>query len=445
MYEKEYRQKLKTAEEAVKDIKPGAWIDYGFVQTHPVALDKALAARKEELTDIKVRGLMLLRPIEILNCDPNQEVFTYNSWFFSGGERKLSAAGSCYFTPMLYRNKPSYYQRYLDVDVAMLTVTPMDRHGYFNLSVNNSACRSIASKAKRIMLEINTKLPRALGGSNEHIHISEVDCIVEGPNLDPIVLPATVPTEVDRKIAGYVMEEISDGACLQLGIGGMPNLVGSMIADSDLKHLGCHSEMLNDAYYVMHAAGKLTNTRKCIDKGKSVYTFALGSKELYEWIDDNPSLCSYSVDYTNSPEIIGKNDNVISINSCIEVDLFGQISAESSGTKQISGTGGQLDFVTGSEMSRNGKSLITFASTYTDSAGQLKSRVVPTLPPGEIVTDPRSQAQYIVTEWGKVNLAGRSTWERAELLISIAHPDFREALISEAGGLGIWRKTNKIT
>lgn len=444
MYAKQYSQKLTTATQAVKHIQPGDWVDYGFVQTQPIALDKALAARKDELSDIKVRGLMMLRPLEIINCDPGREVFTYNSWFFSGGERKLHTQGSCFFTPMLYRNKPQYYQKFLDVDVAMLSVTPMDAHGYFNLSVNNSACRAIADKAKKVILEINSKLPRALGGCNEHIHISEVDYIVEGENPDLIILPPGNTTETDRKIAGFVMEEIIDGACIQLGIGGMPNLVGSMIADSDLKELSCHTEMLNEAYYVMHKAGKLTNSKKNIDKGKSVYAFALGSKELYEWIHDNPGLASCSVDYTNSPAVIGSNDNVVSINNCVEVDLYGQISSETAGIKQISGTGGQLDFVTGANMSRNGISLITFSSTFFDKSGQLKSRVIPTLPEGEVVTVPRSQAQFMVTEWGKVNLAGRSTWERAELLISIAHPNFREELIKEAEVLGIWRKSNKV-
>jgi len=239
IYTEQYSEKLMTAEEAVKCIKSGDWVDYGFLLTQPIALDIALAARKEELSDIKIRGLMHLRPLEVLKCDPHQEVFTYNSWFFSALERKINSNGGCFFTPMVFRNKPLYYERYLDVDVTMLTVGPMDKHGYFNLSVNNSACRAIANKAKIVILEVNNKMPRALGGCNEHIHISKVDYIVEGPNLDLIFLPPTQPTETDQKIANFVMQEIVDGACIQLGIGGMPNLVGSMIVDSDLKELGC--------------------------------------------------------------------------------------------------------------------------------------------------------------------------------------------------------------
>jgi butyryl-CoA:acetate CoA-transferase len=443
MYTKQYSEKFKTAEEAVKIIKSGDWVDYGFSQSQPIALDKALAARKSELSDVKVRGSMLSRPLEIVNCDPKRDVFTYNSWFFNGLERKANSNGSNFFTPMLFRNEPRLYERYLDVDVAMLTVTSMDKHGYFNFSISNSASRAILNKAKIVILEINNKLPRALGGCNEHIHISEVDYIVEGPNFEPIILPKMDSTDVDRKIASLVMPEIIDGACIQLGIGGMPNLVGSLIAESDLKELGCHSEMLSDAYYVMHKAGKLTNRKKNIDKGKSVYAFALGSQELYDWIDNNPSLASCSVDYCNAPEVIGRNDNVVSINNCLEVDLYGQISSETVGNKQISGTGGQLDFVTGAAMSRNGKSIITFSSTFQDKSGQIKSRIIPSLPVCEIVTVSRAQAEYLVTEWGKVNIAGRSTWERAELLINIAHPDFREELIKEAERQGIWRKINK--
>ena len=440
----EYQQKLTTTEKAVKLIKSGDWVDFGFCQTTCVALDRALAARKGELNDVKVRGGLAMRPLEIVKADPERSVFTYSSWHFSGYERKLHDEGLCNYIPMVYRNKPLFYRQHLHVDVAMLQVGPMDKHGYFNFSVTNSASRAIVETAKNVIVEVNHKMPRALGGQEECIHISEITCLVEGDNPDLVILPASESTEVDKKIAAMIVEQIEDGSTIQLGIGGLPNTVGGLIAASDLKDLGIHTEMLVDAYLAMDKAGKITNRRKNIDKGKGVWTFSAGSQELYQWIDDNPGLASYPVDYTNDPKVIGSIDKMVAINNCVGVDLFGQISSESAGTRHISGTGGQLDFVTGACASHGGKGFICFSSTFADKkSGELKSRITPSLAAGETVTAPRSQAHYLVTEWGMVNLAGRSTWERAELMISIAHPLFREQLIQEAGKMKIWRNTSK--
>jgi butyryl-CoA:acetate CoA-transferase len=443
-YTQEYRQKLRTPDQAVQAIKSGDWLDYGFCQTTCVALDKALAARKAELTDIKVRGGLALRPLAILEADPERKVFTYASWHFSGYERKLHDAGLCSYIPMLYRNKPMFYRNYLETDVAMLQVAPMDRHGYFNFSVSNSASRAIVETAKTVIVEVNEKLPIALGGREECIHISEVDVVVEGENPDLVELPVAPASEVDIKIAKIVVGQIQDGSTIQLGIGGMPNTVGSFIAESDLKDLGIHTEMLVDAYLAMYQAGKITNLRKNIDTGKGVWTFCAGSRQLYQWLDANPGLAAYPVNYTNDPCIIGRLDKVIAINNCVCVDLFGQISSESAGFRHISGTGGQLDFLTGASASHDGKGFICFSSTFADrKTGAVVSRVVPRLSPAEAVTAPRTQAHYLVSEWGMVNLAGRSTWERAELIISIAHPDFRDDLIEEAEKMNIWRYSNK--
>ncbi len=444
-YSKQYRDKLTTAEKAVEIIRSGDWVDYGFSPNIPVALDEALARRKEELRNVNIRGILTLRPLHILETDPEGEHFRYNSWHFSPYDRKLGGLGLVNYIPMIYRNMPRFYRKDLDVDAALLTVTPMDRHGYFNFSVGNSAQKAICETAKRVIVEVNDKLPRALGGREEGIHISEVDHIVEGPNPPLPELPAATPTDTDERIARLIVEDVPDGATLQLGIGGLPNAVGSLLAHSDVKDLGMHTEMLVDAYLDLYRAGKLTNRLKQTDREKGVWTFALGSRDLYDWIDDNPGLASYPVDYTNDPQIMAANDNLISINSCLEVDLYGQIAAESSGFRHISGTGGQLDFVTGAYRSNGGKSFICINSTFTDrKSGEKKSRIRPSLEPGTIVTDPRTQAHHIVTEWGKVSLAGLSTWERAEALISIAHPDFRDDLIEEATEMNIWRKTNRI-
>lgn len=439
----EYQAKLRNAEDAVKMVHSGDWVDYGFGVTMPIELDRALAARKEELVDIKIRGMLLTRVPEVVKADPKRETFHYNSWHFSGVDRQLYKQGLCDFIPMVYRNKPVFYRSYLEVNVAMVQVTPMDQHGFFNFSLTNSATKAILETADTVILEVNQNLPRVLGGFEECIHISEIDYVVEGQNPAIPTLPRVKSKEVDKEIAQFVVEEMADGSTIQLGIGALPSAVGELIAQSDLKDLGCHTEMLVDAYLDIYNAGKLTNRKKTINRGKAAWSFALGSQELYDWVKDNPFLASFPVDYVNDPRVIRQQKNMVAINNAVEVDLFGQISSESSGVNQISGTGGQLDYVDGASLAEDGKAFICLTSTYQDKNGEVHSRIVPTLHAGEIVTVPRSQSQYIVTEFGKVNLAGRSTWERAELLISIAHPDFREGLIEEAEKMKIWRRTNK--
>ncbi|WP_251551631.1 acetyl-CoA hydrolase/transferase family protein [Neobacillus muris] len=439
----EYQSKVRTAEQAARMVHSGDWVDYGFGVTMPIELDKALAARKEELADIKIRGMLLMRVPEVVKADPNRETFYYNSWHFSGIDRQLYKQGLCDFIPMVYRNKPLFYRNYLNVNVAMIQVPPMDQHGYFNFSLTNSATKAILDTADTVILEINKNLPRALGGFEECIHISEVDYIVEGQNPVIPTLPRAKSKEVDQKIAQFVVEEMANGSTIQLGIGALPSAVGELIAQSDLKDLGCHTEMLVDAYLDMYNAGKLNNSKKTVNPGKSAWSFALGSQELYDWLNDNPFLASFPVNYVNDPRVISQQKNMVAINNAVEVDLFGQISSESSGINHISGTGGQLDYVDGASAAEGGKAFICLTSTYQDQHGEMHSRIVPTLHEGEIVTVPRSQSHYIVTEYGKVNLAGRSTWERTELLISIAHPDFRESLIGEAEKMKIWRRSNK--
>lgn len=441
----EYGRKLKTPDDAVKVVRSGDWVDYGMNSNLPELLDGALARRKDELRDVKVRGGVLPKPLQIVECDPQRNSFTYNSWHFSGPERRYHDRGLCNYIPMMYRNQATFYRKYLDVDVACIAVTPMDEYGYFNLSLTNSSTKTIIDKAKTVIVEVNEHLPWACGGYAEAIHISEVDIVVEGAHEPLAVLSPVAPTREDEEIAKLICEHVMDGSVIQLGIGAMPNLVGQMIASSDLKDLGMHTEMLCDSYLDMYKAGKLTNKLKSIDRGKGVWSFGLGSRELYDWVHRNPGLASFPVEYTNSPEVMSQHDRLIAINSCVEIDLYGQVCSESAGTRHISGTGGQLDFVTGALMAKEGKSFVCMPSTYVDrNTKEVKSRVVPTLPPGGIVSDPRSQAMYLVTEWGIVNLAGRSTWERAELVISIAHPDFRDDLVRDAQAMNIWRQSNKI-
>lgn len=445
MFSTEYRKKRISPEQAAKLVRSGDWIEYGMGFCMPWTIDKALAARKNELRDVKVRGLMSMRPLAVVEADPQRESFVYMSWHLNAYERGLNERGLCNYIPMSYRSQPEIYRKCLDVDVAFITVAPMDSHGCFNFSLTNAATRSIIDAAKLVVLEVNERLPRCLGGFEECVHIADVDYIVHGEPLDPVELPEAPITDVDRVIAEHIVSHIRDGAVIQLGIGALPNAVGTIVADSDLKDLGMHTEMLTDAFLKIARTGKLTNRRKNIDRYKGVWSFAFGSRDLYEWARENPQLAICPINYTNAAEVAGKNDNMISINSCLEADLFGQVSSESTRDRQISGTGGQLDFVQGCYISNGGKSFLCMHSTFTDKqSGEIKSRILPEIPGGAIVTAPRSQIHTLVTEWGAVNLAGRSTWERAEMVISLAHPDFRDELIEAARKRGIWRQSNKI-
>ncbi len=443
-YQAMYQQKLTTAAQAVQAVKSGDWVDYGWCTNHPVALDKALAGRKDELTDVKVRGGVTMWMPEIAKADDAGEHFTWNSWHCSGVDRKIIGKGMGFFAPMRYSELPRFYRENISVDVAMIQVTPMDSHGNFSYALAASHLADLLDKAKTIIVEVNQNMPWVYGLTGCEINIRDVDYVVEGDNPAVAQLGGGgEPTDVDRAVAKLIVEQIPNGACLQLGIGGMPNTVGSMIAQSDLKDLGVHTEMYVDGFVDMAMAGKLTGRCKNLDKGRQVYAFAAGTQKLYDYVNRNPDVMAAPVDYTNDVRVLAQLDNFISINNAIDMDLFGQVNAESAGLKHISGTGGQLDFVMGAYLSKGGKSFICMSSTVTGKDGTMKSRIVPTLTPGSIATDPRSCVHYIVTEYGMVNLKGLSTWERAEALISIAHPDFREQLIQDAEKMHIWRKSNK--
>lgn len=441
----EYNQKLVSADEAVKVVKSGDWVDYGWCNGTPDALDKALAKRTDELNDIKLRGGILLKPLVVFDREDAGEHFTWNSWHMGGIERKLIARGCSFYSPIRYSELPRYYRDgAAKVNVAMFQVAPMDAHGYFNFGPNASHLGAVCEVADVIIVEVNENMPRCLGGTEVGVHISKVNYIVEGSN-PPIgeLGGGGAATEVDKKVAQLIVDQIPNGACLQLGIGGMPNAVGSLIAESDLKDLGVHTEMYVDAFVDIAKAGKITGAHKAIDRYRQVYGFGAGTKKMYDYMDENPELMSAPVAYTNDIRSISALDNFISINNCVDLDLFGQISSETSGTKHISGAGGQLDFVLGAYLSNGGKSFICCSSTFTDKQGVMHSRIRPTLAEGSVVTDTRANTHFIVTEYGMVNVKGLSSWEKAEAIISIAHPDFRDELIKEADKMHIWRRSNK--
>ncbi|KXO16903.1 butyryl-CoA:acetate CoA-transferase [Peptoniphilus sp. GNH] len=442
-YSREYEQKLITAKKAASLVKDGYKIDLGFGVNFSVAVEAELAKRVDELKDVIVYGSIAVRKPKIFDADPEGQVFTWNSWHTLGYERAKVGHG-LFYAPIRYSELPRYYRENVKhIDMAIIPVTRMDKHGYFNFGMTASHLRAIFDVADVIVLEVNKNIPRALGGFETDIHISEVDYLVEADFEIPTVGKGSF-TETDLKIAKYVVDEISDGSCLQLGIGATPNAIGAVIADSDLKDLGVHTEMYVDAFVDMAKRGKVTGLRKNIDKGRQAFAFALGSQEMYDYIDDNPEMMAVPVSYINGSKQVAALDKFMSINSAVNVNLWGEISSESSGTRHISGAGGQLDFVIGAYESNGGKTFICITSKYFDKkAGKEISRIVPVFDQGTIVTCTRPNTQYIVTEYGIFNTKGKSAWERAEGIINLAAPEFRDELIKEAQKMNMWRNSNK--
>ena len=439
-----YAGKFVSAETAVKAVQPGDWVDYGFCNTHPHVLDEALARRAPELEDVKVRGGIALWKPAIFDIEEPAKHIIYNSHHTGGFERKHIDTGACFYEPMRYSELPRYYYDHINPpDVALIQVGPMDKHGYFNFGVSASHMKAICDTAKILIVEVNQNMPRCLGGFGESVHITDVDMIVEGRN-DPMgQMVSAPPTEIDKAVAKQVVERIPNGACLQLGIGGMPNAVGMLLCESDLKDMSVHTEMYVEAFVDLSLCGKISGANKSIDHGRQTYSFAAGSQRVYDFLDDNRMCMAAPVSYVNDIRTIASIDNFMSINNAVDIDLYGQVSSETSGIRHISGAGGQQDFVLGAYLSNGGKSFICLSSTFKKKDGTLASRIRPTLVEGSIVTDTRVNTMYVVTEYGCVNLKGLSSWERAEALISIAHPDFREELIQAAQKQKIWYHSNK--
>ena len=437
-----YREKLRTPEKAVKLVKDGDWVDYSQTCSFPQALDRALAARSGELRDVKIRNAVSMLPVATVENDPGHS-FTYNLWHCSGLDRKYIDQGRAYHTPMLFRHCGSYYRKgYAPVDVAMVTVAPMDEHGNFSFGLTNCAMQELLEAAKTIIVEVNPSMPVTRGLESGCIHIQDVDCVVECDRPVPTV-SSPPASELDRKIAAHILPFITSGATLQLGIGGIPNAIGTLIAESDVRDLGMHTELMSDGYLDLYRAGKITNRYKTLNRGKGIFSICNGSRALYDFLDHNEDILTAPMRYVNSPETIRQLDDFVSINGCIAVDLYGQVSSESSGTRQISGTGGQLDFITGALEAEHGRAFLTMHATFTDKTGTVHSRILPKFTEGDIITTPRTQAPCIVTEYGIAQLPGKTTWQRAEALIEIAHPDFREGLIRDAEEQKIWRRSNK--
>ena len=420
-----------SADQAAGFVRSGMWLDYGAGLDQPDVFDQALARRAVDLNGVKIRSCLSTRPRAVLEADPEGAHFCWVSLHFSGYDRKKHDLGLATYLPVNLGEIPDYYRRFIDpVDIVIVKTCPIDKDGYFNLSAATLWHRAVIERARMVIVEETTGLPYVMGVETG-IHVSEVDYIIAGDNAPAAELPNPPATDADRAVGGLIAAEIEDGSCLQIGIGGMPNAVCSLLRDSAVQDLGIHTEMMTDGIVDLYRAGKITGACKQIDRGKMVCTFSLGSRSTYEAIDHNPDFHFCPVDYTNTPHVIMQNDRVISINNTTQIDLQGQAASESDGHRHISGTGGQLQFVRGAYASKGGKSFICLSSTY-DKRGERRSRIVLDLTPGNVVTTPRSDVMYVVTEYGLVNLKGKSVAERAKALISLAHPDFREGLERKA-------------
>jgi acyl-CoA hydrolase len=420
-----------SADDAAALVQSGMWIDFSAVLAQPDVFDAALARRVAELRNVKIRACLSTQPRAVLEADPEGTHFFWLNSHFSGYDRRKHDAGIARYIPVNLGEIPDYYRRFIDpVDIVIVKTRPMDTDGTFNLGLANLWHRAIVERAKLVIVETSNAVPMALGVDN-HLHFSEVDFIIRGDDHALAELPTTGATEVDRAVGRLIMGEIENGSCLQIGIGGMPNAVCSLLADSTAHDLGVHTEMLTDGLIDLYQAGKLSGQHKSIDKGKIVYSFGLGSSKMYDTVDGNPDFLCCPVDYTNLPHIVMQNDKMMAINNTTQIDLQGQAASESDGFRHISGTGGQLQFVRGAYASKGGKSFICLSSTY-DKQGERRSRIVLSLTRGNIVTTPRSDMMYVVTEYGMVNLKGKSVPERAHALIGLAHPDFREGLERDA-------------
>lgn len=430
-YHEMYAAKCGSAEALAAQVQSG-WsigMDVGAAQTPAIMSAIAARVKRGEIEDIKVQTLLDVYPFEFYTDRELKSHMTGYSWFSSVYARNAINDGRADVIPSYYRDIPNHVRSGYDYDLFCVAVSPMDKHGYFSLGTAGSYCEALIAKAKRIFVEVNPKQPRAVCGL--HLHISQIDRLMENDFELPVLAPAVID-DTSRRIGEYIAERIPDGACIQLGIGAVPEATGMLLRDK--RNLGIHTEMFTDSMVELIRCGAVNNSCKQINPGRSVTAFAFGSKRIYDYIDDNPAIAIMPVDYVNDPNVICRNKNMISVNAALEVDLWGQVCAESVGTRHMSGTGGQVDFVRGACQSEGGKSFIAFSST---AKGGTISKIKPTLAVGAICTTSKNDVDYIVTEYGVAHLRGKSLGERARQLISIAHPDFRDELTFEAKKRGM--------
>lgn len=417
-----YASKLVTAKEAISYIKSGDRVVTGHAAAEPTYLIDTLVDNYEMYENVEICHLVSLGEGKYTRPEMKGH-FIFNGFFVSACTREAVNNGSANFTPGFFHEVPKLFRTEMPVDVALVMVSRPDKHGFCSFGTSSDFTKPVADCARIVIAQVNEHMPRTFGGNL--IHVRDIDFIVE--HSEPILemQPANVGI-LENKIGKYCSSLIKDGDCLQLGIGSIPESVLTFLWDK--KNLGLHTEMASDGIIDLMLAGVINNKMKTVEPGRSVITFVMGTKRLYDFIDDNPEISMNPVDYVNDPTIIAKNNNVVSINSCIQVDLMGQVVSESIGLKQFSGVGGQVDFVRGAAMSKGGRSIIAMLST---AAGGKVSRIVPFLDQGAAVTTSRNDVHYIITEYGIALLKGKTLKERAKALIKIAHPNFRDELRAE--------------
>lgn len=435
---KAYHDKCVSVEEALKRIHSGDHIVTGLAAAEPKAFLEKLHEVSPHVNDVHIITCLPMGNYDFFSNPLYKDSFLMEGWFYSGIMRKLHAQGNITFIPNHLHFASTKRLDYKVPDYYIGNCSPVDKNGYVSLGVSCVYEKDMVERAKKVILEVNPNVPRTFGDTL--VHVSEVDYFIETDYELP-ELPASEPSEKDLIIGKQIAALIEDGATIQLGIGGIPNAVAFALKDK--KDLGIHTEMFTDGMVELILAGAVSNQKKSLHKDKMIAAFALGSKKLYDFIHDNPGIEIKRGTYVNDPYVIGKNDNMVSINTSIEVDLTGQCCSESVGSRQISGTGGQADTAIGAQLAKNGKSFIALYSTMhikDPTSGEVieKSKIVPMLTPGAIVSLSRNDVDFVVTEYGVAELRGTSIRERVKRLIAIAHPKFREALSLEAEKLMLW-------
>jgi acyl-CoA hydrolase len=416
----DYRAKARTAADAVQLINSGDTVYHGGNSAMPRELIRALAERRGELEQVTLVHLLLLGDYP-LAAPGTEGSFRHKSLFVGGADRRAVNEGRSEYVPVMLHQVPRLYrERHIPLDVAMVMVSPPDEHGFMSFGVETIATRAACESARVVLAQVNHRMPRVLGDA--FLHVNRVTAVVE--HDEPMTTLESHPaSDEERRIGEQVRTLIPDGATLQMGIGGIPDAV---LASLDgLRDLGIHTEMVSDGAMRAIEAGIITGARKSLHPGKVVITFALGSEELYGWLHNNALIESHPADYVNDPFVIARNDRLVAINSALSIDITGQVNSDSIGTTIYSGFGGQLDFIRGASRSNGGVPIIALPATAKNGA---VSRIVPTLVNGAGVVTTRADVHYVVTEFGVASLFGKSLPERAEALIGIAHPNFREDL-----------------
>ena len=417
-----YKEHLFTPAQAVQQIKSGQRVVVAHACGEPSIILDALVANAAQYENVEIIHMVAMG--KAAYCQPQYDKnFHHNAFFLGGSTRAAAAEGRVDFTPVYFSEIPSLLREDLRPNVTLLQCSPPDAHGYVSLGVSVDYTKPAAEASDLVIAQVNQNMPRTLGDS--FLHVTQIGCLVEA---DTPVIELAPPKigNVERAIGENVASLVRDGDTLQLGIGAIPDAVLLFLKEKN--DLGIHTEMFSDGVVELVEAGVITNKAKTLHRGQSVATFLMGTRRLYDYVSDNPAVAMYPVDYVNDPYVIGQNDNLVSINSCVQVDIMGQVVSTSAGLRQISGVGGQVDFVRGANLSKGGRAIMAMPSTT--GKGKI-SKIVPFLDQGSAVTTTRNEVNYVITEYGIAKLKGKSLRQRAEALIRIAHPDFRDELTAE--------------